>query len=356
MHPTGWTDRDHKAFHGGYLHEDLSRLGECRQCHGDDFGGGAVGVGCSGKGCHNEPGGPEACNNCHGTAAGPMPESGAHKKHEAFCVLCHTIPDKLVFPDHVNGTADLTFGGIALGKGSNPVWDAAGKTCADVYCHNGTTATWQKPAADKTPCDFCHQTPPTSHARFASVATSTSCATCHPVPPSSTHIDAKPQVNEAACNTCHGHGPLGVPGPTLEGSMDPATSAVGAHDRHLNDAITDRIGATVACSACHVIPTSVFDPGHLDSSAPADVKIAGGTYDPANRSCNVDCHWNKTPGPSWNDVSGAERACGACHAFPPLVMRDGTTHTYSPPVLSACQACHPFSPTTHVNGLVELGQ
>lgn len=356
MHPEGWTDKDSKAFHALYLAADLARLGECRECHGATFDGGAVGVGCTGKGCHNQPGGPEACNGCHGTNKGPMPANGAHAKHEAFCDLCHQVPTQLASPRHLDGNKDVILSGLAAANGKEPTWDAATRTCSEVYCHNGTPVVWQKPSSGQTPCNLCHEAPPASHARFAKNATPETCVNCHPAAPGPSHIDTKKQVNELACNACHGHGPLGVPGPTLDGSMDPATSAVGAHDRHLNDAYTDRIGRTVPCGTCHQIPASIYDPGHMDMSPPADVSIVGGTYDPATRSCNVDCHWNKSPGPSWNDVSGAPRQCGACHAFPPLVMRDGTTHTYADPKLDACLKCHPFAPDTHVNGVVELGQ
>ena len=58
----------------------------------------------------------------------------------------------------------------------------------------------------------------------------------------------------------------------------------------------------------------------------------------------------------WTDVSGdiVAPTCTACHGFPPVLMRDGTPHTHSLPVLGACEACHPFGPTTHVDGIVEL--
>jgi hypothetical protein len=117
------------------------------------------------------------------------------------------------------------------------------------------------------------------------------------------------------------------------------------------------MGHVVACATCHPVPASVTTPGHLDHPLPATVTLPqGGTYDASTQSCNVWCHWNKTPGPQWTDASGDAIACNACHGFPPVVMRDGTPHTAAQPVLSACLACHPFSPDTHVDGIVELIQ
>ena len=84
------------------------------------------------------------------------------------------------------------------------------------------------------------------------------------------------------------------------------------------------------------------------------IQPQGGTYAPAAQSCTVWCHWNKSPGPSWTDVGAGALACDACHGFPPVLMRDGTPHTASQPVLSACLACHVFTPETHVDGIVEL--
>jgi hypothetical protein len=157
-----------------------------------------------------------------------------------------------------------------------------------------------------------------------------------------------------ACDTCHGHGPLGAPAPALDGSTDPTSRGVGAHQRHLDPSLPDRMGHVVDCATCHPVPASVTTPGHLDQAPTAVSLPQGGAYDPATGSCVVSCHWNKTPGPVWTDESGDARACDACHGFPPVLMRNGTLHTAAQPVLSACLACHPVSPETHVDGIVEL--
>lgn len=131
--------------------------------------------------------------------------------------------------------------------------------------------------------------------------------------------------------------------------------AVGAHARHLDASIANRIGRVVACDDCHSVPAEIGSPGHVDGTAPADVVLhSGESYGPTTHGCVVGCHWSLDPGPSWDDDSGAARACDACHGLPPLVTRTGTTH---PPVSggqAACASCHLFDPATHVDGKVDF--
>jgi hypothetical protein len=250
----------------------------------------------------------------------------------------------------------VVFSGLARANGATPTFDATTKQCSGAYCHVNQSPTWQTPPAN-IPCDTCHTTPPASHARWTRVATPATCGNCHPLPPGGTHVDGTVELlASVTCTSCHGHGPMGQPAPSLDGSTSPTAPGVGAHDRHLDPNLLDRMGHVVACSTCHPVPTSVTQPGHLDHGAPATVNLPqGGTYDASTQSCTVWCHFNQTPGPVWTDASGDARTCTSCHGFPPAFMRDGTPHTAAQPVLSACRACHPFSPATHVDGIVELG-
>ncbi|APR75401.1 Cytochrome c family protein [Minicystis rosea] len=295
------------------------------------------------------------CGTCHGDGSGPRPTSGAHAEHARFCVECHRVPEDVVAPGHLDGVIEIAFSGLATASGASPSWDATTKTCAGTHCHAGSTPTWQKPSGAAT-CATCHGAPPASHQRWIRVAEPASCGACHPVPPDPRHLDGTITVaSTIACDACHGHGPAGAPPVALDGSSDPTTRGAGAHRRHLDETLGDRIGRVVPCARCHPIPASVTAPGHLDTSAPADVIFAGGgTYDPAAGSCVVGCHWDRDPGPAWTDASGAARACDACHGFPPVLMRDGTPHTTSAPALTACVACHVYTSTTHVDGHVDL--
>jgi predicted CxxxxCH...CXXCH cytochrome family protein len=354
QHPDGWVDPASASFHARWLRANGDALDGCRTCHGADYQGGPVGVSCTSQGCHTQPNGPEFCGTCHGGPSGPLPATGAHALHAPFCRDCHDVPKTVDAPGHIAAEARVVFSGLAVAGGAKPVWNASNKQCAGAYCHSDQSPTWQAPAT--VTCDACHGTPPASHQRWSRVATPGSCATCHPVPPASTHVDGTVELAAGiACDTCHGHGPLGAPAPALDGSTDPASRGVGAHQAHLDEALPNRIGHVAACETCHPVPASVTTPGHLDQGVPTAVDLPdGGTYDPGTRSCVVGCHWSKTPGPAWTDTSGAALACDACHGFPPVLKRDGTPHTASAPTLSACLACHPFSPATHVDGLVEL--
>ncbi|MFT3764018.1 MAG: CxxxxCH/CxxCH domain-containing protein [Minicystis sp.] len=373
VHQSGWADPQSDGFHARWLRgrrasngDELAQLAECRQCHGEDYGGGPVGVSCNTSGCHTQKGGPAFCGTCHGTSDGPMPQTGAHALHQAFCADCHQVPDHLEAKGHVDGKVDVIFGGIAIAAGSKAIFDPATRRCDNVYCHAGSSPTWQAPSGE-TPCSFCHEAPPASHERWKRVATPTSCATCHPSPSkpeiAGQHIDAQIRIAASIpCWTCHGSAPTGAPAPALDGSTESTSPGVGAHARHLNEALADRIGRAVSCDRCHPIPDTVTSPGHLraadgspDTSAPATVVLPDkGVYDPATRTCVVGCHWDRTPGPTWTDASGAARACDACHGFPPLTTRDGTPHTHAEPKLDACLPCHPFNPDTHVDGFVDL--
>jgi predicted CxxxxCH...CXXCH cytochrome family protein len=379
MHPVGWAQPKSADFHAKWFqaHRDdatgeAGHIAECQKCHGADFGGGGVGVACTTSGCHTKKGGPEFCGTCHGSDKGPMPTSGdhlgAHAIHQAFCADCHDVPQKVDWPNHINGKIDVRFAGLALANGSQPTYDPASKTCANVYCHAATTPRWQTPTAP-APCDFCHQTPPDSHARWAYVATPKSCATCHPAPTkpevSGKHLDTKIEIrDDLTCWTCHGSAPSGAPAPALDGSTDTTSAGVGAHQRHLDAKLPGRIGHVVACDRCHNVPTNWWDPGHildaqgkLDDAAPADVSLPyNGTFDttdPKNPTCVVACHFDQVK--VWTaDKPGTVPACTSCHGFPPLTLRDGTPHTQAPANLGACQACHPFSPATHVDGTIDL--
>ena len=227
-----------------------------------------------------------------------------------------------------------------------PSFDDASQTCSAVYCHGGRSTVWE---SGKLGCDACHGDPPGSHGQFATSATD--CTTCHGS--MATHVDGKLDLVSVGCAGCHGKGPDGAPPPGLGGSM--TSPAVGAHARHLDPTLPDRMGHVARCDACHTVPTSIDSPGHVDDLAPADVTLrTDESYDAGERRCVVACHWNKDPGPRWDDTSGLPRACDACHGFPPLKTRTGATHPPAAPSLTVCVTCHVFDPSTHVNGTVDF--
>ncbi|MFO0547242.1 MAG: CxxxxCH/CxxCH domain-containing protein [Polyangiaceae bacterium] len=343
FHPVGFAEEESPEFHGTYLVAHAYPLGECRECHGDDYAGGSVGVSCNGANCHKQS--PEACDTCHDA----KPTDGAHTPHADFgCATCHELPKNARSPMHPNGSVTFHFSGLAVANDHHPAFDRDAKTCADVYCHGGNSIDWN--TEGPLGCDACHDDPPPGHARFANAQSD--CARCHGG--ESVHVNGKFNLDEMTCSSCHGSGPTGAPPPGL--NLDPESPGVGAHARHLDPTLPDRMGRVARCDDCHVIPKTMDDPGHIDTTAPSDVTLkVGSVYDPANQTCVVACHWDRTdPSPMWGDDSGAARECDACHGFPPVTTREGAAH---PPVvggLDQCVLCHRFDATTHVNGTVDF--
>jgi predicted CxxxxCH...CXXCH cytochrome family protein len=383
-HPAGWATvgpdggvaTDDPDFHGTWLKTNGFPLSRCQQCHGDDFSGGAVGLSCAQGGCHTQPNGPIACTTCHGSKGTPRPDQGAHWAHDRFCDTCHQVPAQSVADVERHASGDestlIRFGGLALqgaAAATPPAWDSTAQKCTNTYCHGATSPVWT--TTTQIGCDGCHQAPPANHARWSRVATGTSsCTTCHPGPTSPTHVDGQVDVTVTSCTACHGSNGHANPPLSLDGSTDPTTRGVGAHERHLDGTIPDRSTDPFPCGTCHLVPASVLQPGHFDQPQ-AQVVFPWGprfgasdAYDPSSGTCNVWCHFNKTPSvasgpgrdPTWTDASGASHQCNACHDFPPTTCRDGTTHPTLPPnpTVAVCQLCHIFSRSTHVNGVVDF--
>lgn len=343
-HPEGWSEPDSGSFHGDDLRDRAYPLAECRQCHGDDLGGGAVEVACSNGACHEQ--GVDFCGTCHGDESGPLPANGAHATHESVCTECHEIPTGI--ESHPDGAIDLVFGPFASANDFEPSWDDTGRTCSGVYCHLGDSPSWDTGAP--LDCDGCHTTS-AIHARFSLVVSEDTCADCHAGSPAIGHLDGETLIEVDECDTCHGAGTYGAPPADLAGATDRTEPGVGAHQRHLDRFLDDRIGKAVRCEACHTVPTAFDSPGHIDQSAPAEVDTFGGSYDPNTGTCTSWCHMDATP--VWTDVSGAAAACDACHAFPPPPATQGGTHpVVSNPTLTECRGCHTFTVDSHVDGEV----
>jgi predicted CxxxxCH...CXXCH cytochrome family protein len=376
-HPAGWArpapdggvQVNDPAFHGSWLSANRFPLSQCQRCHGDDYQGGAVGVGCSQASCHASSDGPLACTTCHhddATPPTPRPTTGAHQAHALYCDACHQVPQGPAdVPTHASGDASavIHFSGLAANAGAAPTWDPVTRRCSDTYCHGALSPPW----IDNPPhiqCDGCHGKPPATHAPWSRVADS--CGTCHPVPsdpllpiPSdSRHLNGVLEL-WANCTACHGANDHASPPLSLDGSTDPTTRGVGAHERHLDGTLPGRISAPLSCTTCHDVPQSVTEPGHYGAPQTPVTLPFGGAYDPGSMACTVWCHWNKAVdggAPIWTDASGGARACDACHDFPPTTTRSGMNHPKVAPFLQVCESCHPFGPQTHVDGMVELTQ
>jgi predicted CxxxxCH...CXXCH cytochrome family protein len=392
IHPAGWEDEESPDFHGAYVAGVAWVLDECRACHGEDDRGSSTAPACTQQGCHDlTP--PSSCGFCHGSGNDPAPPPGlagatgrddpgvgAHDAHLAAgafgpalaCDDCHVVPAGAGGGDgHPAGDeprAHVMFGGLALAGGAaaaTPSYEAATGTCRNTYCHGETAAPRWTDTVGSVGCGDCHGLPPPMHG-------GTRCGECHDGVADETtildparHLDGVVElVDLDRCDTCHGTGPLGAPGPALDGSTDPEDPGVGFHAVHLSGGA---LGAAVACTDCHVVPAAAGDPGHLDDGPPAEVTFGGRAlvdgatpaYD-GLRCSGTYCHGATLGGgsntaPRWVSAAPNEVGCGTCHAFPPtghLPVPDGNCALCHSAVIDALGRI--IDPTRHVNGVVDF--
>ncbi len=339
---------------------------------------------------------PLTCTTCHGTdGAGPAPPRdtsggtattargvGAHSSHlqpstwraDIACTECHVVPASVAAPGHLDTTlpAELTWGAIAAADAATPSFD--GVRCNATYCHGSTlmpggtntTPSWTTVDGTQAACGTCHGLPP-----GGTHPTSTACSRCHPTMDATgaiidpaRHVNGVVDVVALTCTSCHGD-PATGPAPPVDTSGGSATTlrGVGAHASHLQSSTWRR---AVTCDECHRVPAAITDPGHIDTTLPAE--LTWGPLATANgaapafdgtRCNNAYCHGTTLlPGgtlttPAWTTVNGTQAACGTCHGRPP-----GGTH----PTETNCNMCHAtvmgplgnfVGPTLHINGIVD---
>lgn len=335
---------------------------------------------------------PGKCTDCHGSDGNPAPPAdlagnvavasvgvGAHRAHLAggvsgrplACAECHVVPIKVEEPTHADGLpAEVNLVGVAATSGRKPAWSHDSKSCTNTWCHGpdtdsgNTSPSWVVPGP--LACPTCHGTPPKApHPQLST------CSLCHgavvgaddvTIVDRARHVDGVIDVSvPTSCTSCHGGSKDAAPVPGSPGA--------GAHRTHLDGTARSR---KVECNACHVVPTTVLAPGHLDSPRPAEVIFSGvaqaGGVPPvyANSTCSLSpCHGAVFPGgdpsggsntaPIWTRVDGSQAPCGSCHAIPPPAP-----HPYVD-LNPVCSACHKdiapdnqtfTRPDLHVDGKV----
>ncbi len=306
IHPQGWIEETSPSFHGDFLAAQNYDVSLCRQCHGNQFDGGLVGI---------------SCRKCHD----PFP--------------------------HPEGWEE------AEGENSHPHY---------LKTHNYPLSM----------CRECHGE------NYDLVKVDNSCRTCH------TNADGP-----EACNTCHGNftgDPADLknvaPPAGLDDETDPIQAAVGQHQEHL-EYFAD---AAATCNECHVVPTRVSDPTHIDGDGEPEIIFNGPLsltssagdsiqpspfFDEETLTCrNVYCHGNwalnkstsaqawiyvedqirgNNASPVWNDKETGE--CGTCHDLPPK--------GHTPVTLQQCGGCHVgvvdaegniIDKSLHVNGKINV--
>ena len=356
-----------------------------------------VATGCEDQLADGLPGYPD-CSACHGDETSSAPpkglndeiatsriEVGAHRSHltdgelrkAIDCDECHVVPGTVGQEGHIDPKpADLTFGDLSTANGVTPTWDRTMVRCVDTYCHGTTLGggtnklpIWNRVGLGEAACGTCHGSPPPPpHVG------NTDCNQCHPATVTANgeidveggyHINGVVEVSGLACNTCHGNDDNAAPPVSVEGSSDTSDVDVGAHQAHLG--VSDWHNEIV-CEDCHVVPTAVDDPGHIDDppaeltwSALAEADLATPTWDPDAETCTgTYCHGTTlyTGGsltePVWTTVDDTQAACGTCHSLPP-----NPPH----PVGSSCGSCHGdvintdstwADPDRHIDGNVDV--
>lgn len=241
------------------------------------------------------------CGSCHG-APPPPPHS-----QDTNCASCHPTmnPGSMTFLDparHIDGVVDVVGG--AAGEGcsschgsatsSAPPRDLSGDTARSargVGAHQVHLAT--SPWRRTMPCSSCHVVPTqtdspghrdgdnVAEVKFDSlnpqgiysVATAT-CTNnyCHGTGRSSTGTAVWTSVGTLTCTSCH----------SVNGSR-----MSGDHRKHVS-------GEHMRCSECHadvINANQTIINANLHINGVHEVRMARGTYNPANRSCsNTGCH------------------------------------------------------------------
>jgi predicted CxxxxCH...CXXCH cytochrome family protein len=349
-----------------------------------------------------------ACNSCHGTDpnGGPPPDLegnttsdhtgvGAHQNHltpsathdPVACNSCHVVPtDTSNHPSPDAGPpATITFGGLSTNNNSTPVYNSSTHQCSNTYCHQfyspSNNPIWQAPRDSTVACGSCHALPPPfvantpiSAQSHPKVNKATDCYRCHGMVVDSnlSFIASQLHVNgtidyQLTCSSCHGSTASFAPPTDLAGNTAVTSLGVGAHQKHLTGGLVSR---PVPCYECHVVPTNVNDPGHIDDWGTAEVTFSGAAikgghlpiWNRQTASCTDSwCHGPVTAGnvsPMWIDPS-VTITCTSCHGFPPP---DPHPQVAQNPLVVQCFACHTnvtqsygfVDRNLHVNGIVDF--
>ncbi|HWU88409.1 MAG TPA: CxxxxCH/CxxCH domain-containing protein [Kofleriaceae bacterium] len=333
-------------------------------------------IGCHGTDSSNAP--PKSISGATETTSVAV---GAHQQHlnvaptwhrQIACVDCHVVPAEVDSPGHIDGDgkAEVTFSMIA---GAGATW--SGTTCT-TRCHGNTaiggaqpTPTWTRVDGSQATCGSCHGVPPP-----APHPTDNKCASCHPTMEegSMTFRDPASHINgvvdvvgagaTGGCTTCHGS-TTSAPPKDLLGNTAPTGRGVGAHTAHLATSTWHR---AIPCSSCHVVPTTVDAPGHIDGDNTAELKFdtlnPAGTY-AAGTCSNLYCHGTGRGNigtASWTTPGAL--ACTSCHSVNGTNM-SGDHRLHIGEQGLRCSQCHGtvvdanrniINANLHVNGVHEV--
>jgi predicted CxxxxCH...CXXCH cytochrome family protein len=290
------------------------------------------------SGCHNMPiyDGARSASSIQGAsrAMGNHTSVTAHVPPSptgANCVPCHGT--EVTSTNHRNGIINMA-GTINSGSyeyGTSFVQNSnAGTrgTCQNTYCHGIDSDPWGTDLSGYYTCTKCHGT---------LKAIGTTLETWMIAPGNGTGTDTA-------------------------GDTQTTDPQVGQHFEHLKVPLNTTGGIAASCVTCHLEPTNVFDTGHIDNGAPAEMTFNDfvknfGMLTPGrtgNTCENTYCHGNAMPAgsddgngqsPGWLQASymtgSADNDCAKCHGFPPKGYdgeHEGMTDFAADE--SACHICH----------------
>jgi predicted CxxxxCH...CXXCH cytochrome family protein len=338
------------------------------------------------------------CNGCHGVATSPgnrnygMPDyanggqvtatANSHSKHVVDmgyeCNVCHagtvsatrtilgTVPTL-----HVNGTRNVSFGGIATGVGATP-YDNGTKTCS-VSCHgNAGSATpprWG--GAPMAGCGVCHLDQGAS-------TTPNSANGSH-------HAHTTYNKMRVACEACHAVRAGGHSNTVHAGGPDNAAFGKTAEVRYTDNVANQAYDNVAAVYLSKDLWNNPFTglaatPGYTNATTPDGNDTINSTISWTQGTCgNVWCHSNANPvgganayrSPQWTDTctdchkpGPTDVDCHQCHSAkgtaaqmgaPDNLSRAHILHAASDRYDFTCDECHAWTVPNDSHGLTGLG-
>ncbi len=377
-----WADAALLGGHQNYIADGVGEITECAICHGAELNG-------------TDSDGPTlggSCFTCHPGAEhvpGVSSDDFQHKDYlettsydftectpchgEDFngtllataCTLCHTATTHMgrffgegleKHGEYVNDN-NIDIAECAICHGEGLEGSEFAKACSDCHSSENHPFGMTEPYGDHTRYMAENRTPladcvPCHAADFSGTDLAPNgCNGCHSNP-----------GGPGACNTCHGDGTddnLNVAPPNdVIGNSQTLYVTVGAHQSHLNTALTTNL----ACTSCHIVPETWDADGHIDDDDPAELILAGfddeeAVWDRDAATCsNAACH--RTSIPVWTTVDGTWADCATCHEVQ-LAGHMGADE------IGDCATCHGsvvdntgaiINADLHINGEIDRNQ
>jgi hypothetical protein len=188
-----------------------------------------------------------------GNDADPL-RVGAHSKHVGAtlttpidCGACHPKPADAFSPGHLgDGTADVTWGGLAVAGGAQPVWDRGAGTCATAYCHGNYSGTYTYSYWDYSIEDLVYVDVPYAGSNATPLWTDAAmtCGSCHgDPPPGEWHAASHGSIDRhRECQLCH---------PDATGANATGGGAITDAARHVNGVVDVTPQFTTSGCGCH---------------------------------------------------------------------------------------------------------